>query len=211
MTVRNAVIPIMVLLFGTPAFAQDYPKVEVPVNYSYMRFNPENSNIVSGFSLNGGGGGFTVFINHFLGITADFQGYGSLTRTFAFPSGSTVCPAGCTAAAQGNLFTYNAGLVFKYRKEHFEPFVEALGGGAHSNVYGNLLKACQASCVTSASPSNNAFDFIIGGGFDIPLSKSIAIRPAQFDFVLTRFGNNFTHGNTNQSNFRYNAGIVFPF
>ena len=89
--------------------------------------------------------------------------------------------------------------------------MEVLGGGAHSNVYGNLLKACQAACVTSASPSNNAFDFIIGGGFDIPLSKSIAIRPAQFDFVLTRFGNNFTHGNTNQSNFRHNAGIVFRF
>lgn len=181
MKVRNAVNPAIVLSFGTPAFAQDYSKVEVPVNYSYMRFSPENSNVVSAFSPNGGGGGFTVFINRFLGITADFQGYGSLTRTFTFASGSAVCPAESTAAAQGNLFTYNTGLVFKYRTEHFAPFVEALGGGAHSNVYRNLLKARQASCVTSASPSNNAFDFVIGGGFDIPLTKSIAIRPAQFD------------------------------
>jgi len=43
------------------------------------------------------------------------------------------------------------------------------------------------------------------------VTKSIAIRPAQFDFVLTRFGNSFTKGNNNQSNFRYNAGIVFRF
>ena len=110
MKVRNAVIAVMVLLFGTPAFAQDYAKVEVSANYSYMRFNPENSNIVSSFSLNGGGGGFTVFLNRLVGITADFQGYGSLTKTFAFPSGSIVCPAGCTGSAQGNLFTYNAGV-----------------------------------------------------------------------------------------------------
>jgi len=39
----------------TAAFAQDYAKVEVPLNYSYMRFNPENSHIISGLSLNGGG------------------------------------------------------------------------------------------------------------------------------------------------------------
>jgi len=113
--------------------------------------------------------------------------------------------------ASGNLFTYNAGPVLKYRTEHFEPFVETLFGGAHSNTYQNLQKACQATCVTTQNPSNNAFDFVIGGGIDIPLSKSIAIRPAQFDFVLTRFGNSFTKGNNNQSNFRYNAGVVFRF
>ena len=63
MNLRRAVILTVVLLSGTAAFAQDYAKVEVPMQYSYMRFNPENSNIVSGFSLNGGGGGVTVFIN----------------------------------------------------------------------------------------------------------------------------------------------------
>ena len=42
----------IVLLFGTVAFAQDYARVEVHANYSYMRFNPENSNIVSSFSTN---------------------------------------------------------------------------------------------------------------------------------------------------------------
>ena len=44
-----------VLLFGGAAFAQDDPKVEVSGNYSYMRFNPENGNIIAPFSLNGGG------------------------------------------------------------------------------------------------------------------------------------------------------------
>ena len=213
MKMRSALASGIVLLFGTAAFAQDYAKVEVPLDYSYVRFNPENSNIVSGLSLNGGGGGVTVYVNHWLGITADFQGYATAgTRTFTFPAtANSPCPAGCTVKASGDLFTYNVGPVLKYRTEHFEPFVETLFGGAHSNSYQNLFKACQATCTTTANPSNNAWDFIIGGGIDIPLTKSIAIRPAQFDFLLTRFGNGFTRGNNNQSNFRYNAGVVFRF
>jgi hypothetical protein len=212
MKVRRLCVLVSVLLFATAAFAQDYAKVEVPLNYSFMRFNPENSHIISGLSLNGGGGGVTVYVNHFLGVTADFQGYASFNRTFVFPATpNSPCPIGCTVKASGDLFTYNVGPVLKYRSEHFEPFVETLFGGAHSNSYQNLLKACAGACTTTGNPSNNAWDFIIGGGIDIPLSKSIAIRPAQFDFVLTRFGNSFTKGNNNQSNFRYNGGIVFRF
>jgi hypothetical protein len=214
MKMRSALVSGIVLLFGTAAFAQDYAKVEVPLNYSYMRFNPENSNIISGLSLNGGGGGVAVYINHWLGIQGDLQGYASFSnRTFVFPAiPNSPCPTGCTVKASGDLFTYNVGPVLKYRSEHFEPFVETLFGGAHSNTYQNLVKACAGTCpTTSGNPSNNAFDFIIGGGFDVPLTKSIAIRPAQFDFVLTRFGNGFTKGNNNQSNFRYNGGIVFRF
>jgi outer membrane protein OmpA-like peptidoglycan-associated protein len=194
-------------MLGSAAFAQDSPKIEVPVDYSYMRFVPQNNNIVPSFSLNGGGGGIAYYFTRHIGIEADLQGYGSQTKTFTFPAGSALCPAGCVINAQGNLFTYNFGPVFKYRAKHFEPFVEALFGGAHSNVYANVFSHC-TGC-TGRSPSNNAFDFIIGGGIDIPVSRSIAIRAGQFDYVLTRFGNNFTNGNNNQSNFRFQAGIVF--
>ena len=216
MKLRSSIVLGMVLLFGTAAFAQDYARVEIPVGYSYMRFNPQNSNIVSSFSLNGGGGGAEVYFNHFLGIEADFHGYGSLNKTFAFPAiANSPCPAGCTVKASGDLFTYDVGPIFKYRGEHWAPFVETLFGGSHSNTYQNLFKACQplpgSPCQTTANPSNNAWDFIVGGGLDIPITKLIAIRPAQVDYVLTRFGNGFTKGNNNQSNLRYNAGIVFRF
>jgi Outer membrane protein beta-barrel domain len=216
MKLRSVVVFAIATLFGTAAFAQDYAKVEVPLQYSYMRFNPENSSIVSGFSLNGGGGGATVYLNHFIGIETEFYGYASLNRTFVFPANTvSPCPAGCTVKASADLFTYNVGPVLKYRSEHFEPFVETLFGGAHSNSYGNIFhNVCVNPGVcgpTAKSPSNNAWDFIIGGGLDIPVTHLIAIRPAQFDFVLTRFGNSFTQGNTNQSNFRYNAGVVIRF
>jgi outer membrane protein OmpA-like peptidoglycan-associated protein len=212
MKLSSAVVLGIVLLFGTVTLAQDYPRIEIPVGYSFMRFNPENSNIVSGFSLNGGGGGVIFNITHVIGIEAEFDGYSSLSKTFTFPATSgSPCPAGCTVKADGNLFTYNVGPVVKLRREHFEPFVETLFGGAHSNTYQNLFKACQGACTTTSNPSNNAFDFIIGGGIDIPVNKYISIRPAQFDYVLTRFGNGFTRGNQNQSNFRYQAGVVFRF
>src|SRR5947208_10499561 len=176
MRVRSLLVLGIVLLFRSAAFAQDYAKVEIPLNYSYMRFNPENSHIISGLSLNGGGGGVAVYINHWIGIQADFQGYGSFNRNFVFPAtANSPCPAGCTVKASGDLFTYNVGPVLKYRSEHFEPFVETLFGGAHSNVYQNLqhnICVNPGTCLTGASPSNNAWDFIIGGGFDIPLSKS---------------------------------------
>jgi hypothetical protein len=211
MKLRGGVVLMSVLLFGSVAVAQDYSKIEVPLDYSYMRFNPQNNNIVSAFSMNGGGGGVAVYLNHYIGIQGDLQGYASTTQRFSFPVGSAPCPFGCSVVASGNLFTYNVGPIVKYRTEHVEPFVETLFGGAHSNVYGNVFRACQLTCVTAGSPSNNAFDFMIGGGVDIPISRSIAIRPAQFDYVLTRFGNDFTHGNNNQSSFRYIAGVVIRF
>lgn len=212
MKLKTLLLAGIALLCVRTTLAQDFARVEVPVGYSYMRFNPENSHIVSGLSLNGGGGGLTVYMNHFVGIQAEFEGYGSLTKTFTFPATpNSPCPTGCNVKADGNLFTYNVGPVFKYRAQHFEPFVETMFGGAHSNTYQNLLKACQATCTTSNNPSNNAWDFVLGGGVDVPITRSIAFRPAQFDFVLTRFGNSFTRGNLNQSNFRYQAGLAFRF
>jgi opacity protein-like surface antigen len=212
MKLRGLPVLAIATLCGTAAFAQDYPKVEVPMYYSYMRFNPENSNIVNSFSMNGGGGGVTVYLNHMLGISGEFNGYASTTQTFNFPAtANSPCPAGCSVKGSGDLFTYNVGPVLKYRTQRWEPFVEALFGGAHSNTYNNVfhnLCVNPGTCTTTHTPSNNAFDFVIGGGLDIPLTHNVAIRPVEVDFVLTRFGNDFTKGNNNQSNLRYNGGVV---
>ena len=214
MKIRLAILAAGILLLGSASFAQDNPKIEALVDYSYIHANPQNNSIIKPFSLNGGGGGGAFYFSKYIGIEAEFEGYGSLTHTIIVPTGSTVCPAGCTVKAQGNLFTYNVGPIVKFRTKHVEPFVETMFGGAHSNFYGNLFTSCGgvAGCLTaSKSPSNNAFDFIIGGGLDIPITKSIAFRPAQLDYILTRFGNAFTGGNNNQSNFRYQAGVTFRF
>ena len=58
------------------------------------------------------------------------------------------------------------------------------------------------------STTSDAFAMAFGGGVDVPVSRTISLRPAEFDYFLTRFTNPFT-GTNNQNNFRYSAGIVF--
>jgi hypothetical protein len=213
MKIKGVLVLGMVLLFGSTVFAQEDHKIEITGNYSFIHANPQNNNIIPTFSLNGGGGSAAFYFSKHIGVVGEFEGYGSYTHSFTVPPANCDSESTCVVTAQGNLFTYNIGPIVKFRTSHFEPFVEALFGGAHSNFYGNVYKDCTAIGCTSLgkSPSNNAFDFIIGGGIDIPLTPKIAIRPAEVDYLLTRFGTSFTGGNNNQSNFRYQAGVQFRF
>ncbi|HTZ49946.1 MAG TPA: outer membrane beta-barrel protein [Verrucomicrobiae bacterium] len=194
----------VMLLCTAAASAQESDKVEVTGDYSYFRFNPGLPSYFNSQNLNGGGGQATFFLNSWLGVAADLQGYGSYTQ--CLKPGN---PLGATGCASGNLFTYTFGPQIKYRAGRFEPFAEVLVGGAHSNFYAN---ACSREGLCgSASPSNNAFALVIGGGVDIKATERISIRLVDADYELTRFGNNFTNGNNSQSNFRFQTGVQFHF
>jgi hypothetical protein len=197
----------VVIALCLPALAQEYPKKEVAIDYSFVRFNPSIFNSQSR-NLNGGGGSFTYNVRKGIGIKAELNGYGSNTAGFVIPApvvtSRGVIPAG-TFSASGNLFSYLFGPQFKVNLGKVSPFAEALWGGAHSNVYANLFKA--AGGVASAAPSNNAFAMAYGGGIDVSVTKVVSIRPVQVDYFMSRFGNVFA--TRNQNNFRYSAGIVF--
>ena len=203
-------IPFAIIaLLSTMAWAQDVPKAEVGFDYSYVRFNP-SANGTNGHSLNGGGGTLVFNVGQFFGIEADLQGYGSTTTTFSFGPTPNF-PTGAVASVQGNLFTYLFGPQIKVHAHRVQPFVHVLFGGAHSNVYANAFKniCLPGVCSFSRSPSNNAFAMAVGGGVDIPVGHSVAIRPAGVDYLLTDFTNQFR--NSHQNNFRYTAGITFSF
>jgi hypothetical protein len=159
-----------VLLVGLTARSQDFLRAEVAADYSYARFYPVARGMQS-LSLNGGGGALVVNVTNYFGIKMDLQGYGSNTVTWTNPAGGSL-------TAQGNLFTYLFGQI-KFRSPKFQPFGHWLLGGAHSNVYGNLTKACAGACTTSGSPAGNAFAMAIGGGIDIPINKSFQFRPGR--------------------------------
>jgi hypothetical protein len=208
MKIRTVLLVGVVLLMGRSAFAQEYSKWEIPVDYSYARGNGAN---IAPFSLNGGGGGIVYNFNRFFGIRGDLQGYGSTTRVFSNVVvvnpliSNTVIPQ---VSVNGNLFTYMGGPQLRLPTHTFKPFAEFLFGGAHTNTYTNLVKVTGST----VGPNNNAFAMAIGGGFDIRVSKTIAIRPFEMDYLLTRFGTSLLPGgNHNQNNFRYNAGVVFTF
>jgi hypothetical protein len=210
-TVRAVLLGASIVLLGLAAWAQEFPRAEVAADYSYARFNPTH-NGTNGHSLNGGGGGLTYNFNEYLGIKMDLQGYGSNTSHFIIPS-SVNFPAGGTATVQGNLFTYLFGPQIKFRMHHFQPYGQYLLGGAHSNVYGNAFHSiCQpiaGVCSFSAAPSGNAFAMSAGFGLDIPINKTIAFRPAEVDWLYTKFTNQFS--NSSQNSFKYSAGVVFSF
>jgi Outer membrane protein beta-barrel domain len=201
MRISKLLVFCAVLLVGLAAWSQDFPRAEVAADYSYARFYPVASGTQS-LSLNGGGGALVVNLTKYFGIKMDLQGYGSNTITWTNPAGGSL-------TAQGNLFTYLFGPQIKFRTPRFQPFAQVLLGGAHSNVYGNLTKACAGACTTSGSPAGNGFAMVIGGGIDIPINKSIQFRPVDLDYLMTRFTNQFN--NSSQSNLRYSAGVNFTF
>jgi hypothetical protein len=207
MKLRNVLLVGTVMLLGLAALAQDSSKFEVAVDYSYARYNASHV-YASSYSLNGGGGSVDYNFTKYLGIKGDFQGYGSNTQTFTAPSGSSICPLGCTANVQGNLFTYLFGPQIGVRTGKIRPFGQVLLGGAHSNVYGNLRKV--TGVVFSTAPSGNCFALAAGGGVDIAINHSgtIAFRPAEVDYLYTRFNNSASSG---QNSFQYKAGVVFNF
>ena len=192
------------LLFTMAAIAQDVPKFEVPVGFSFVNVHPDLSPVTS-FNVFGGGGGFVYNVTPWIGVKADFEGYtqGSGLKT-------QLTNAGYNAAnIQGNVFTYLFGPQIKKHSGRFQPFGQALFGAAHSNVYANVYDSING--INSASSNNNAFAMEFGGGLDYALTPHFQIRPVEVDYLYTRFGINGTSYTGNQNNFKYFAGVNFTF
>ena len=201
-----------ILLLGIAAWAQEFPRTELGVDYSYARFSPSTP-YSKGHSLNGGGGSATFNINDYLGIQMDLQGYASNLTSFNIPANPTF-PSGLSGSVEGNLFTYLVGPQIKVRAHHFQPFGNLLFGGAHTNVYADAFKTlCQpivGGCGLSKAPAADSFAMEFGGGLDIPINRTVSFRPAELDYLLTRFTNPLS-GTNNQHNFRYSVGLTFNF
>jgi hypothetical protein len=184
--------------------AQDeYPKVEVPVGFSFINVHPNQAALTS-FNVFGGGGGFVYNFSSLFGVKADFMGYTQGTGQKLSQDGQFV------GNVSGNLFTYMFGPQIKKHSGKFQPFGEALFGAAHTNLYGNICKL-EGGC-NSGSGNNNGFAMEFGGGLDIPITSSIQFRPVEVDYVGSHFGSNhIANYSAWQANFKYVAGVNFTF
>ena len=217
---RKVALLGILLLFGSSVHAQDWHKVEVFGEYSYLQFHPTLSYLNSR-SFNGGGGGFQFNLNEHFGIKGEFMGYGS--SNFTIPAGTYNIPKlspnpivlNAPITTSGDMFTYLFGPVIRMPISRITPFGELLFGGSNSNAYGNQIKGicnnfnCIASS-TSVYGTQHPFTMAIGGGIDIRVSHGFSIRPVELDYVLSRYTNPLTSTN-NQNNFRYSGGVVFHF
>ena len=200
--------------FAAAAFAQDAPKVEVAADYSYFR-EPQGGFVPSS-SLNGGGVSAAYYFFKHVGLKAEFQDYGSYSQVVSVPANTQGCnsQSDCQLPVSGTVYTFTIGPVIRFRIKRFEPFTEIMFGGAHNNIYSNIFNSCtnQGECINlSKLPNHNAFDFVIGGGLDIPFRRHVSFRIPQVDYVRTGFGNSTVIGNSTQSNLRVQGGIVFRF
>lgn len=199
---RSIIMAGVVCLTALTAAAQDVPREEVFVGYTYVRANSASN--VPAFSANGGGGQFVYNFNHWLGGVADLGavhngniGGNSLDTTFAnFLFGPRVA----------------------IHKGRVVPYFQILWGGVYatSSTFVDVAENLNVTPVPSVisariGTSQTAFAMTVGGGLDIRLSKHISFRPIGLDYYLTRLQNLRTLGDNNQNNLRYTAGINFTF
>jgi hypothetical protein len=180
------VVVSLMLLIPLAAMAQDeYPRAEVFGGYSYFRANPD------GMGLNGWDGSVTGNITKWFGVEGDVSGHYGSPKVFGFD----------VPFVDVSSYTFMAGPKLTYRSDKVAPFAHFLIGGAQARTK-----------VLGISVSDSALAAAIGGGIDINLNKSIAIRAIQADYVMTRFHPGpelaFSGFDQRQNNFRISAGIV---
>jgi len=191
--VFTKIAALLLLAFGftaitvQPAHAQNAARIDVGVDYNYVRSNAPPGGCGC-FSLNGGNVWAAFNFTRSLGIVGEL----------ASQHASDV--AGTTADL--TLTSYLAGPRYRFTRAHrFTPFAQALVGGVHAS-------GVLAPGSSGLSGSANAFAMIAGGGLDVGLSRHFAVRAVEADYYLTRFDNGV---NDHQNNLRIAAGVVVRF
>ena len=173
-------------LFSASLRGQDIPRVDVGVDYNYVRTNapPGGCGCIT---LHGGDGWVAFNFTHSIAIVGQVSGQHA----------SNIEGRGAdltfTSFLAGPRYSFNV-------TRRVLPFAQVLLGGAHAS--GNLAPD------NTGAGSSNAFAMTAGGGVDIGLNRHFAIRAAQIDYFMTRFSNGV---NDRQNNLRLSAGIVLRF
>jgi opacity protein-like surface antigen len=209
------------LLFAGAAQAQETPSVEVFGGYTFIHVNvgdvsgsvnpdsaarsaairrtsaplfPGDPHVTS--DVHGGSASAAFNLNKWFGLAADFGGSSiSTIKASGFPD----------VSVDSTLFTYLFGPRFSYRNyERVTPFAQVLIGGAHITDV--------KSGGTVIANSENAFALSVGGGLDVKVSKHVAIRVAQVEYLMTKFDAPFAlTGSSTQNNLRVSGGLVIRF
>jgi outer membrane protein OmpA-like peptidoglycan-associated protein len=171
---------------------QGTPAAELFAGYSYLRFNPRINGSQT-FDNHGGTASLAGNVNRWLGLVADFGIY--------HVSGDL------QPGSSGKAYTYLFGPRFSHRGERWTPFASVLFGAARMSVDSSTPIAGSSNFFNN-SVHKNAFASAFGAGFDRKLSKHVAWRVVQAEYLLTKFQD----GNNNlQNNLRLASGLVFRF
>lgn len=182
------------------------PKIEWFLGYSFWRAMPTASSNRMGF-LHGGSTSVAYNFNRYVGVVADFAGFDNSRLTLLTTTVSQ------TVDANGSAYSYTFGPRFSYRRnERFTLYFQALFGAAHASSV--TISGCAEASKCTPLGADDAFVTMFGTGFDIKISRHIALRLFEGNFLLTHFRNPLaTDSETRgwQKNARFSTGIVFHF
>jgi opacity protein-like surface antigen len=203
------------LALAVGAAAQDTPRAEVFLGYTYVRFRPSHD-VLPDANLNGGSGQFAY------NFTKSFSGVIDLGGVHATHSSEIVSRSRDTTAA-----TFMAGPRYSWRSSRIRPYAQLLLGGVYvttsrritvipvaTTTAGNVIIADPNQAIdTRLSFGRGAFAMTAGGGLDFIVNKHFSVRPIQVEYFLTRFPDPivFPHDRETQNNIRYSAGVNFTF
>ncbi len=166
------------------------PRDELAGMYDYINFAPGDP--FANFNNHGGSGSFTYNASRWIGLTGEVGSYTSNRNVFPL--------TGNNNTVQGGIISYLFGPRLNLRKfDHFVPFGEFLAGAARGNRQ------------ITGGAEQNAFAMAAGGGVDVVLTKNLAWRFAQLDYLLTSFSGSAVGATARQNNFRAGTGLVFRF
>jgi outer membrane protein OmpA-like peptidoglycan-associated protein len=157
------------------------PRYEIAGGYSYIDFSPGGG--IDNFNNHGATGSFTYNANRWLGLTAELGEY-----TFKQPD----------TGIHGNWTTYMFGPRFNLRHfDYFVPFAEILVGGGSVGVG------------FTGDTRQNAFVGMAGAGVDVVITRHLAWRFAQLDFVRSNFSGPRLAPDNWENSFRIGTGVVY--
>ena len=198
----------LLFLFTISAVAQDVPKFETYLGYTFTRVNSGIG--VPAFSANGGMAEIAFNFNKFLGLVGSFPSVhnGNIHDLHVDQTG----------------FGYMFGPRGSLRFGRVIPSFETLFGATH------VSRSFRGVPVTLVGPNNTItlpqrvvssateFSMLVGGNLDLVLNNHLTFRPIKLDYYLTRFQPVFFPGistvvnrNRNQNNLLYSTGLNFRF
>jgi Outer membrane protein beta-barrel domain len=195
----------VIFLFTASAFAQDEPRFETYLGYSFTRVNSGIN--VPAFSANGGLGEVAFNLTKWLAAVGSFN---------AVHNGNI-----SDFHVDQTLFGYMFGPRVNMRFGRVTPFVETLFGASHDSrsfkVPNTTIVVGKETISQRIVNDATAFSMALGGGIDLPINRHLAFRPIKLDYYMTRFQPIFIEGlgninrNRNQSNLLYSTGFNFRF
>ena len=198
----------ILFLFTVSAFAQEIPKVETYLGYTFTRVNSGID--VPAFSANGGIGEIAFNFNKFLGLVGSFPSVHN----------GNVHDLHVDSTSFGYMFGPRGSLRFG----RVIPSFETLFGATHvSRSFRGVpvvLVGPTSTLILQQRVVNTATEFsmLAGGNLDLVLNHHLTFRPIKLDYYLTRFQPVFIPGistvvnrNRNQNNLLYSTGLNFRF